>query len=881
MEHHTQYRRWVGSQLQTKFVLCAATLLCVMLSAPTCAQEVCTFNASEPKEESKRLCEGGSGTLLPLFPTWEAEQDKGLRVFIYLVGLLWTFAGVALLADAFMGAIEVITSEEVTKNDGIRDYKVLVWNPTVANLTLMALGSSAPEIVLAIIEIAGNEMFTGELGPSTIVGSAAFNLLVILGVCIISIPTPENDPHSLGYRRVKQRTVLMVTSFNSIFAYIWLLVILMGTSPDLIEPWEGIMTFMFCPIMVIIAYLADKGYFTKDESEVLDPTLSAIELTSENITEVDVYNRLHNFAKHHNKAVTDLDERVVVDFLMTKDVGNVRQTRAVLRHGVINSLLHGGSVKKNNFGTLRRKMELMNATENSKTLERETIGFENRMHLVNENVKGGTAAIKVVHRIGAITGLSVSAFTVDYKTIDGDAEAGRKYVAQMGTLVFKPGEVEKTIEIEIIDNNIEEDDEFFTVQLYNLRYPNSNNSDTDVRISPTHGRTVVTILDDDKFGQIALAQSHISISEDCGSVEIVVVRKHGAKGPLKCKLKTENGSAVSPQDFAGFPPEGVEVEFKDGEFEKAVNIAIVDDEDFEKDEVFTVKLEPYDDSDAAAAAITDPKFMEVQITNNDQIRSVVERATKLFNVNRHRLILGKTVWAEQIWEAVRWPDKEDGVTAQVVHVILFFWKFIAALIPPTFWWGGRLAFVCALLFIAIVTAVIGDLASMFGCALGLSDAITAITFVALGTSLPDTFASRTAAIQDKTADAAIGNVTGSNAVNVYLGLGLPWMVASIYWRLEGPTCAWQEKYPDAIKDYSNGGFYVPAGDLGFTVGIFCGCAAVAFILLMWRRVNGAELGTGGPHTAGNAMVTLACGITMILLWIVFVVFSSLKVEGII
>ena len=31
------------------------------------------------------------------------------------------------------------------------------------------------------------------------------------------------------------------------------------------------------------------------------------------------------------------------------------------------------------------------------------------------------------------------------------------------------------------------------------------------------------------------------------------------------------------------------------------------------------------------------------------------------------------------------------------------------------------------------------------------------------------------------ADAAIGNVTGSNSVNVFLGLGLPWMMAAVYW----------------------------------------------------------------------------------------------------
>ena len=64
-------------------------------------------------------------------------------------------------------------------------------------------------------------------------------------------------------------------------------------------------------------------------------------------------------------------------------------------------------------------------------------------------------------------------------------------------------------------------------------------------------------------------------------------------------------------------------------------------------------------------------------------------------------------------------------------------------------------------------------------------AITAITFVALGTSLPDTFASMAAAKADAFADAAVGNVTGSNSVNVFLGLGLPWVIASHYYAAVG------------------------------------------------------------------------------------------------
>lgn len=49
----------------------------------------------------------------------------------------------------------------------------------------------------------------------------------------------------------------------------------------------------------------------------------------------------------------------------------------------------------------------------------------------------------------------------------------------------------------------------------------------------------------------------------------------------------------------------------------------------------------------------------------------------------------------------------------------------------------------------------------------------------------DTFASKVAAIQDKYADASVGNVTGSNAVNVFLGIGLAWTMAAIYHRSNG------------------------------------------------------------------------------------------------
>lgn len=90
-------------------------------------------------------------------------------------------------------------------------------------------------------------------------------------------------------------------------------------------------------------------------------------------------------------------------------------------------------------------------------------------------------------------------------------------------------------------------------------------------------------------------------------------------------------------------------------------------------------------------------------------------------------------------------------------------QFIFCFVPPPSILGGWLCFFVGLTLIGLLTAVVGmskaiechgsqqfrmklgDLASIFGCMVGLKDAITAITLVALGTSLPDTFASKIAA----------------------------------------------------------------------------------------------------------------------------------------
>ncbi|KAI8482640.1 Sodium/calcium exchanger 3 [Branchiostoma belcheri] len=224
---------------------------------------------------------------------------------------------------------------------------------------------------------------------------------------------------------------------------------------------------------------------------------------------------------------------------------------------------------------------------------------------------------------------------------------------------------------------------------------------------------------------------------------------------------------------------------------KHIDIVIIDDEEYEKDENFFVELgEPYkvkpegeeggEEEEEEVEEPTKPveemteeerikwlgrpqlgehKKVELKIIESYEFKNAMDKLMKKTNL---ALVVGTSSWREQFVEAV-----------------------LFAFVPPTDYWGGWACFIVSIIWIGILTALIGDLASGFGCTVGLKDAVTAISFVALGTSVPDTFASKVAAVQDKYADASVGNVTGSNAVNVFLGIGVAWSIAAIKHAVEG------------------------------------------------------------------------------------------------
>merc|ERR1711931_361863 len=246
---------------------------------------------------------------------------------------------------------------------------------------------------------------------------------------------------------------------------------------------------------------------------------------------------------------------------------------------------------------------------------------------------------------------------------------------------------------------------------------------------------------------------------------------------------------------------------------------------------------------------------------------------KMMQKANNSMVVGNSSWLDQFSEAFTVQaddDEEEGeededaeekapsMSDYIMHFLTLPWKLIFAFIPPTGIYDGYPTFIIAILFIGLCTAVIGDVAGHLGCFINLKDCVNAIAFVALGTSVPDTFASKTAAIEDETADNSVGNVTGSNAVNVFLGIGIAWSMAAIYWEAQGKQ------------------FEVPVGSLGFSVTVFCLEALLAIIILMLRRNPSVGGELGGP----KSVKTVTSGI-FVFFWFFYVFMSALEAYGVI
>jgi len=767
---------------------------------------------------------------------------KSYKSFLVFVCANLCVSGRSIVADVFMASIEVITAQEIevsrvfkhpeTGEERPLTITVKFWNETVANLTLLALGSSAPEILLATIEtVTTLGEPAGELGPATIVGSASFNLFMISAFCLLAVPDGEE-------RRISRIGVFGITAFSSVFAYFWMLFCIVLVTPEVIDLWEAFLTFLFFPLLVGVAYGVDVGLFFAEEGEDEDEE----KMANTNETMDDAVRR--KLAENSS----DIDANQLAEEVNKEMLG---------RKSPLWWRINGARFLSGKSKLVRDLNEIDMApaeSEDVKADDRNTFSstyqanldsmttdtgfrFEIPQYTVREDE--GTITLRVI-RDGDVSGKD----KVAYETVNGSAQAGNEqsgdYEYKSGVLTFMPNEIMKEVDIIIFHDDEVEDDEFFCVVL------------TDPGTIDHVPRTVglndpkmasVQIIDVSNPGVLMFTDTVVSVSEKVGELKIPVLRKEGATDRINVDYETRPGTALAHKHYV--PVKGT-LTFENNESQKYITVQIKDSKEFEdKKRSFNVMLKH-----ATNKARIDPAkdTLTIGITNDKQYSSVVRQVFNLLGTGHD---LSTHSWRQQFIDALAF--EEEDTTAMFMHAITFPWKIMFAFLPPTSYYGGWATFFSSLAAVGAVTFVVGELAGTWGCMVGLSDAQVALSIVALGTSMPDTFASMTATKLAPDADAAIGNITGSNSVNVFLGLGLPWVLATVYHAAGGTT------------------YEQPKGTIATAVSVFVPEACLCLGLLVIREFDlGGNVGAlGGTKMSRQLLACLFASLWFIFLAIAF------------
>ncbi|EJD75526.1 sodium/calcium exchanger 1 [Loa loa] len=549
-----------------------------------------------------------------IIPIWRpflhlSIGDRIFRGITFFFIIAYLFLGVSIVADRFMSSIEVITSMERTvhvKRPGLEplEIKVRIWNDTVSNLTLMALGSSAPEILLSIIEVIGKGFNAGDLGPNTIVGSAAFNLFMIIAICVMAVPNGE-------VRRQKHLDVFCVTAAWSLFAYIWMYLILSIFSPGIIEIWEGFLTFFFFPITVLTAYVADIKIIQRrfiphryrrtlhgiistegEQMEILekngylkgskiDPAVKAFEDNRRTFIEI-----MREIRKK-NPQIDPIELQKQAEYEM---ISRGPKSRAFYRVQATRRLIGGGHVIRKQLDKEYHKCAIAQEQERQLRANICKIFFDPAHYTVLESV--GTFDV-VIGRDGGPEGLTVM---VDYYTEDGTANAGNDYIPIKGTLIFHPEDKTQKVTIEIVDDDVFEEDEHFYLHLNNLRVRTKDGLVLDpVKLGGIPLATLelpstatVMILDDDHAGVFSFEHDHFQIVENCGYLSLKIQRSSGCRGKVIVPYRTVDGTAFRGKHYEF---EKGEVTFEDNQTEAFIEIGVMNTEQYERMDYFFIELD--------------------------------------------------------------------------------------------------------------------------------------------------------------------------------------------------------------------------------------------------------------------------------------------------
>merc|ERR1712038_2097604 len=377
----------------------------------------------------------------------------------------------------------------------------------------------------------------------------------------------------------------------------------------------GIVTFLFFPATVYTAFVADRRMFFykyldkkyraqrgvivqsekgdienraeekfKDFDEDVDPALAEFERNRREYINAMKRIRLEN----PDISLIDLETKAREE-VMAKGP----KSRAYYRAQATRKVAGKEDAKKAFSRQLQAEAEEEKAklsqeeAELAASLEKKDDGvcrlfFDPPHYTVMESV--GTFEVTIVREGGDMN----ETLQVDYKTEDGTASSEGDYIEAIGTLTFGPGETQKHVTLEVLDDDVFEEDEHFYIRISNLRRKDgksfkeievvddngSRSIQAATQLGTPHMATIM-ILDDDHSGIFGFAESEAEIVESVGVFECKVQRISGARGKVAIPYSTEDGTAKEGTHY-----EAVEGEllFCNEETEKIIEIPIIDEE---------------------------------------------------------------------------------------------------------------------------------------------------------------------------------------------------------------------------------------------------------------------------------------------------------------
>ncbi|KAM5328541.1 adhesion G-protein coupled receptor V1 [Glossophaga mutica] len=174
-----------------------------------------------------------------------------------------------------------------------------------------------------------------------------------------------------------------------------------------------------------------------------------------------------------------------------------------------------------------------------------------------------------------------------YETVSGSAKAGADFIPAPGVLLFEAHEMAKSVQIEILDDDLPEGPEEFSlvltkVELLGRGYDftiqeNGLQVDQPPEIGNISTVRIIIMKSDNAEGIIEFDPRYTAfeVEEDVGVIMIPVVRLHGTHGRVTADFISQSSSAVP--GGIDYILHGDSVTFQHGQSLSFINVSIVDD----------------------------------------------------------------------------------------------------------------------------------------------------------------------------------------------------------------------------------------------------------------------------------------------------------------